>query len=231
MSKAERLFELVTLLRARRVAVTALELAQALGVSERTIYRDLAALSEAGVPVEGEAGVGYRLAPNTHLPPLMFPADEAIAIAVGLQLVRAFTDPDLAAAANRAGQRMRAVLPDAIKLRLERMPYRIPVLERDAPQRERHAELRLAADDRSKLSIQYRSEQGEVSRRVIWPLALMGWGGRWTVLAWCESRGGYRNFRIDRIDALERLDQRFETSDTVNIAHYYRTELGIDDIV
>lgn len=231
MSKAERLFHLVTMLRGRRLAVTALELAQALGVSERTIYRDLAALEASGVPVAGEPGVGYRLAANAHLPPLMFPPDEALAIAVGLQLVCAFTDPELGSAAAGAGTRVRAVLPDEVKRRLDRMPYRIPVLERDAPLRARHAELRRAADGQRKLRLDYRDEQGELSRRVIWPLALMGWSGRWTVLAWCENRNGYRNFRIDRIEALEPLDLHFEISDSINIAHYFRTELGIDDIV
>ena len=89
MSKAERLFALVTMLRGRRTAVTALDLARALDVSERTIYRDIAALAESGIPLEGETGVGYRLAAHAHLPPLMFDPEEAIAIAVGLRLVRA----------------------------------------------------------------------------------------------------------------------------------------------
>lgn len=230
MSKAERLFNLVTLLRGKRVAVTAAELAGTLGVSERTVYRDLSALGQAGVPIAGAAGVGYRLSPRAHLPPLMFTPDEAIAIAVGLRLVRAFTDPELGEAAARAEQRVRAVLPDASKLRLERLPYRIPVLERDAALRERHADLRRAALAQAKLRIEYRDEKGQVSRRVIWPLALMGWGGHWTVLGWCETRTAYRNFRIDRIETLEALSEPFELSATISIAHYYRTELGIDDI-
>ena len=230
MSKAERLFGLVTLLRGRRTAVTALELARTLHVSERTIYRDIAALGESGIPIEGEAGVGYRLAPHTHLPPLMFDPDEAVAIAVGLRLVRAATDPELGAAAERAERRIRAVLTDAVKLKLDRLPYRIPVLERNADLRARHARVRRAADDRAKLAISYVDEEGRASERIVWPLALMGWGDRWTVLAWCESRQAYRNFRLDRIDRLDRLDARFETSETLGIAHYFRTELGIDDI-
>ena len=149
MSKAERLFELVMLLRGRRVAVTALELARMLGVSERTVYRDLAALAESGIPVTGEAGVGYRLGPSAHLPPLMFDPDEAIALAVGLKLVRAFTDPELGEAAARAETRLKAVLPDAVKLRLEALPYRIPVLERDMALRARHVAVRRAAKRRS----------------------------------------------------------------------------------
>jgi len=230
MSKAERLFELVTLLRGRRIAVTALKLAQALHVSERTIYRDIAALAETGVLIEGEAGVGYRLAPHTHLPPLMFDPDEAIAIAVGLRLVRAATDPELGAAAERAERRVRAVLTDAIKQQLDQLRYRIPVLERNAHLRERHALLRRASAERAKLAIAYVDGAGTASERIVWPLALMGWGDRWTVLAWCERRKAYRNFRLDRIGEMKRLDERFATSETLSIGHYFRTELGIDDI-
>ena len=230
MSKAERLFELVTLLRGRRTAITALELAQTLGVSERTIYRDLAALAASGIPLAGEAGVGYTLAPHSHLPPLMFDPEEAIAIAVGLRLVRAATDPELGLAAERAKRRVRAVLTDAIKQKLDRLPYRIPVLERHAALRARHAQVRRAAAEKWKLEISYVDETGRPSERIVWPLALMGWGDRWTVLAWCATRMAYRNFRLDRIGRLDRLDERFETSETLSIAHYFRTELGIDDI-
>lgn len=230
MSKAERLFALVTMLRGRRTAVTALELAQTLHVSERTVYRDIAALAASGVPLAGEAGVGYTLAPHAHLPPLMFDPEEAIAIAVGLRLVRAVTDPELGEAAERAERRIRAVLTDAIKLKLDRLPYRVPVLERNAGLRARHAQVRRAASERAKLAISYVDEEGTPSERIVWPLALMGWGDRWTVLAWCESRKAYRNFRLDRIGRLDRLDERFETSETLSIAHYFRTELGIDDI-
>jgi predicted DNA-binding transcriptional regulator YafY len=230
MSKAERLFALVTMLRGRRTAVTALELARALHVSERTIYRDIAALVGSGIPLEGEAGVGYRLAAHAHLPPLMFDPEEAIAIAVGLRLVRAATDPELGLAAERAERRVRAVLTDAIKQKLDRLPYRIPVLERHAALRARHAQVRRAAAEKWKLAISYVDEAGRPSERIVWPLALMGWGDRWTVLAWCESRQAYRNFRLDRIGELERLDEPFETSETLSIAHYFKTELGIDDI-
>jgi predicted DNA-binding transcriptional regulator YafY len=229
LSKAERLFDLVTLLRGRRTAVTALELAGLLGVSERTIYRDLGALAASGVPVEGEAGIGYRLGIHAHLPPLMFDAEEAIAIAIGLRLTRAMTDPDLAVAAERAERRVRAVLDDVTKRRLEDLPYRVPVLERDTATRETHAAVRRAAEQKLKLDIAYRDEAGRSSQRIIWPLALVSWGDRWTILAWCETRNAYRDFRLDRIERMAATSDRFATSPTCSIAHYYRTVLGIDD--
>jgi len=229
MSKAERLFNLVNLLKGRRTAITARDLAQSLGVSERTIYRDIGALAASGIPVSGDAGVGYMLAPRSHLPPLMFSPEEAIAIALGLKLVRAFTDPDLAEAATKAEQRMRAVLTDSIKADLERLPYRVPVLERHAADRARHARVRRAAITFEKLAIEYRDEAGNESSRIIWPLALMSWGAVWTILAWCETRQAYRNFRLDRIMNLKETGERFETTDTINIAHYYHTEIGTEE--
>lgn len=229
MSKAERLFNLVNLLKGRRTAVTARALADILNVSERTVYRDIGALAAQGVPVSGDAGVGYLLAPHTHLPPLMFSPEEAIAISIGLKFVRAFTDPDLASAATTAEQRVKAVLPDGVKADLERLPYRIPVLESGAAERERHQRVRRAAAQNLKLRIDYRDEQGNPSDRVIWPLALVGWGDHWTILAWCETRVAYRNFRLDRIVDLSETGETFQTTETINVAHYYRTEFGWDD--
>lgn len=229
MSKAERLFTLVNLLRGRRMAVTARQLADELEVSERTIYRDIAALAASGVPVSGDAGVGYMLAPRTHLPPLMFAPNEALALVIGLKYVRAFTDPELALAANAAEQRVRAVLTDSIKKDLENLPYRIPVTGRFAAERERHALVRHAIADLRKLRIFYRNEAGEETQRVIWPLGLMSWGALWTILAWCETRTAYRNFRLDRILDLDVLEDAYEARDDISISHYFRVEMGSED--
>lgn len=229
MSKAERLFSLVNLLRGRRGAVTASNLAANLGVTERTIYRDIAGLAAAGVAVDGERGVGFRLPRSSHLPPLMFEPDEAEAIAVGLRLVRALTDPQLADAAAAAERRMRAVLPEAAKRRLETLPYRVPVLEKTRALRERHALLRGAAAAQLKIRLGYTDGSGAASERTIWPLGLIGMGEHWIILAWCEVRSAYRNFRIDRMSRVELLPDRFVVSDTISIAHYFGTVLGIND--
>ncbi len=223
MGKSQRLFELVTLMSGRRTAVTARTLSEVLEVSERTIYRDMDALVASGVAVEGEAGVGYRLRPGSHLPPLMFSAEEAMSLVLGLAMVRAATDVELATAAQGAERRIRAVLPDEIKRALEKLPYRMPVTARSRSLSDLHTTLRNAATHYIKLQIHYGDKDGVVSERVIWPLAIIGWGDRWTVLGWCELRQNYRNFRLDRITEATPLDTHFETGPTLSYEHYIST--------
>ena len=110
MSKSERLFELLTLLRSKRYAVTAMAMAEELGVSERTIYRDVQSLQLSGVPIEGEAGVGYRLGKGSHLPPLMFTEEEMLAMELGMRMVRAWSDRQLAAASHSASRKIHSIL-------------------------------------------------------------------------------------------------------------------------
>ena len=115
MSKSERLFELLTLLRAKRYAVTAKELAERMEVSERTIYRDIQSLLSSGVPIQGEAGVGYLLQAGSHLPPLMFSEKEMMALELGMRMVRAWSDAELAEASHSASTKILSVLPDKLK--------------------------------------------------------------------------------------------------------------------
>lgn len=225
MGKSQRLFELVTLLSGRRTAVTARTLAEVLEVSERTIYRDVDALVSAGVAVEGEAGVGYRLRPGTHLPPLMFNAEEVTAIILGLAMVRATTDPGLGGAALGAERRIRAVLPDELKRALDMLPYRMPVTARSLKLSDLHSVLRRAVTEFVKLEIHYTDGDGQVTDRVVWPLAIVGWSDCWTVLGWCELRNAYRNFRLDRIEDMTVLPTRFETGPNLSYDHYVQTEL------
>ncbi len=220
MRRADRLFELVTLLRGRRFAVTGRALAEALEVSLRTVYRDVADLQAQGVPIEGEAGVGYRLASSYDLPPVMFDREEVLALLVGGRLVQAATDPALAAASRRAEAKIRAILDDAALARADALPYRAPVIPADAPVRERHGIIREACEARRKLSLAYRDAGGAPSRRVVWPLGLIAWTGRWTLLAWCETREDYRNFRFDRIETLDVLEAEFPQLPDRSLAHY-----------
>ncbi|MBY4675556.1 helix-turn-helix transcriptional regulator [Marinobacterium arenosum] len=229
MRKAERLFQIITLLRGRRTAMTAQQLAEVLEVSLRTLYRDVQALQLAGVPVEGEAGVGYRLRPGYQLPPLMFEADELLAQLVGLRMVRAFTDPQLAAAARSAEHKVRAILPEHLQRQAEQQPYRVPVLKRDEEARRTHAMLRKACERCQCLTLRYRDLQGEFSERLVYPLALIGWRHCWTLLAWCELRRAYRNFRLDRILEVCVTDRHFETHHQLSLQHYLATELAMDD--
>ncbi|GLQ29569.1 helix-turn-helix transcriptional regulator [Litoribrevibacter albus] len=223
MNKAERLFHLTTLLKSRRTAVTAEVLAEKLEVSVRTVYRDIQALIVSGIPVEGEAGIGYRLTPGFEVPPLMFRNDELQALLVGIRMVKAFTDPELGAAASLAEDKILSVLPDRLKGYAENQPYCIPVMSRDDPKRARHLEIRRACEQMQKLSIAYRDEQGQQTERVIWPLGLVSWGDRWTLVAWCELRQDYRHFRFDRIASLQPLGEFFETSETLSLKHFLST--------
>lgn len=208
MTRAERLFRLAELLRGRRLAVTAAALAGELEVSPRTIYRDIDALRAAGAPIDGEAGVGFRLAPGWDMPPLMFDAEEVQALLVGLRMTRAFTDDELARAAKRAEAKLRAVLDEAGLRRADRSPYEAPVTEAAAG-RALHLQIRRAAEERRKLRIRYRDEAGAETERTIHPFALLRWRAVWTLVGQCELRGAERHFRVDRIAAAETLAERF----------------------
>lgn len=203
MRRADRLFQLVQLLRRRRTT-TAAELAKSLEVSERTIYRDVQDLSLSGVPIEGEAGVGYRLKPGFDLPPLMFTAEELQALRLGAQIVEAWTDNALAGAATAALRRIEAVLPPALGQETNRQFLFAPAFTASAQSKVWMAELRTAMRARNKVAIAYRKEEenAEVTNRVIEPLGLFYWGRTWTLGAWCELRLTYRTFRLDRITAL-----------------------------
>jgi len=229
MKKAERLFQLVMLLRSRRTAMTADAIAETMHVSVRTVYRDVQALSLSGVPIEGEAGVGYMIRPANHLPPLIFTADELQALLVGNRMVQAFTDKDLARGARSAELKIRAILTEPLQRHAEQQPYRIPILESDNGLREIHGKLRRACERRQKVRAVYLDEKQEKSERIIWPLGMIGWTGKWTLLAWCELRHAYRSFRFDRFETLELLEENFRTTNDISIAHYLQTVIGMRD--
>lgn len=209
--------------------MTAQQLADVLEISVRTLYRDIQALVLSGVPVEGEAGIGYRLRPGYQLPPLMFDAEEVLALLVGSRMVRAFTDPDLARAALRAESKIRSILPPDLQQKAARQPYRIPVLQRDERARIVHRDLRRACESQRCVQIDYLDRQEAATTRVVYPLAIMGWRESWSLLAWCEMRQAYRNFRLDRVHALTLLARSFEVTDTCSLQHYLQTEMQMDD--
>lgn len=209
--------------------MTAQQLADVLEISVRTLYRDIQALVLSGVPVEGEAGIGYRLRPGYQLPPLMFDAEEVLALLVGSRMVRAFTDPDLARAALRAESKIRSILPPDLQQKAARQPYRIPVLQRDERARIVHRDLRRACESQRCVQIDYLDQREAATTRVVYPLAIMGWRESWSLLAWCEMRQAYRNFRLDRVHALTLLARSFEVTDTCSLQHYLQTEMQMDD--
>jgi predicted DNA-binding transcriptional regulator YafY len=211
MRPADRLFQIILLLRHGRI-VTAAALAAALEVSERTIYRDIADLVKCGAPIDGEAGVGYRLRRGYQVPPLMFSGEELEALVVGAKLVGAWGDAALGKAAEQAMARIEAVLPRALEERIAGSARRFlaPDFMQPAALREPMALLREGMERGCKVRVSYRRADGELSRRTLWPLGLVFWGRCWTLGAWCELRQGFRTFRVDRIGAVDCLDERFD---------------------
>lgn len=209
MRRADRLFQIVLLLDRGR-AVTARELADALQVSERTVYRDIADLSRSGVPISGEAGVGYLMRPGYRLPPLMFDPDELAALALGSRMVQSWADPALGRAAERALLRIESVLPKALRHDPARDALLVPGFHVPAAMRTPMTELREAIAAHRKLRLAYTRADGAASERIVHPVGLVFWGETWTLGAWCELRGDFRSFRLDRIAALAPLDAHFD---------------------
>jgi len=198
MRRADRLFRLVQILRARRFA-TARMLAEALEVSERTVYRDVRDLSLSGVPIEGEAGVGYRLRRDYDLPPIMFDYEEVEALTAGARMVQAWSSPKLARAAQAALEKIAAALPNDRRIAMERTRLYAPTFHVDPTLGLVLDTMREAIVASRRLTFAYRDVGGKESRRSVRPLGLYFWGERWTLAAWCEMRGDFRNFRLDRV--------------------------------
>jgi len=223
MRRADRLFQIVQHIRGRRLTKADF-LAARLEVSARTIYRDIAALQQQGVPIEGEAGVGYRMRAGFDLPPLMFSAEEAQALVAVVRLAQGQLDEALARQAEDALSKILAVLPPAARAAAERLAVYAPLRGLDDATRARLGQLRQATETRHKLRVQYLDLSGVSSERVLRPLACLFWGPVWTIAAWCELREGFRNFRVDRIQQLEVLDERFRDEAGKTLADLQRTE-------
>ena len=208
MRRADRLFQLVQLIRGRRLTKAKL-LADRLQVSLRTVYRDVADLQHQGVPIEGEAGVGYRMRAGFDLPPLMFSIAEAQALVAAIRMAQPRLDGGLARAAEDALSKILAVLPLATRAAAESLALFAPPMGPSAPSLARLAPLRQATEGRHKLHIHYRDLKDATSQRTVRPLGCFFWGQVWTLAAWCESRQDFRSFRVDRIDEMVLLDERF----------------------
>jgi len=146
-------------------------------------------------------------------------------------MVQAFTDKDLARGARSAELKIRSVLTEQLKQHAEQQPYRIPLIESDDPLREVHGKLRRACEQHRKIRIIYRDEKQVQSERTLWPLGMIGWSGLWTLLAWCEFREDYRNFRFDRIELLEELEDCYPITENISLSHYVRHIVGVRDSV
>ena len=208
MRRADRLFQIVQLIRGRRLT-TAAFLAARLEVSERTVYRDVADLQHQGVPIEGEAGVGYRLGQGFELPPLMFSTDEAKALVAATRLAQAWLDPVLAREAEQALGKILSVLPASTRAAAESLALFAPSITADPATQQRLQVLREAVQSHHRLSMDYRDAAEQTSQRTVRPLGCFFWGKTWTLAAWCETRQAFRSFRVDRMLHLTRSDTTF----------------------
>ncbi len=208
MRRADRLFQIVHLLRRDR-ATTATHLATELEVSERTIYRDVQDLMASGVPIQGEAGVGYALPSHFDLPPLMFTALELEALVLGARMVQGFADDELQRAARSALAKVENVAPRALAAAAVDSKLLVPDLPFDAAFGPTLALLRKALRSRHVVHMTYRDEGGTSSERDVRPLGLAYWGKVWTLVAWCELRGDFRSFRLDRVEVATTTARRF----------------------
>lgn len=213
MARADRLLRLLQILRRYRRPVTAAAIADELEVCQRTVYRDIAGLIDEGVPIRGEAGIGYVLGDGYDLPPLMFNADEIEAMLVGLRWVGARGDASLARAAADVVAKIGQMLPSHLKPVLfepavdaPRWPLELPDETIDL------ASLRAAIRNCRKVEIAYSDEKGQATTRVIWPLALGYFEMSRIVIAWCELRDDFRHFRTDRVRRAEISQQRYPGS-------------------
>lgn len=206
MRRADRLFQIIQLLRRHKVA-TARILAEELEVSERTVYRDISDLVSSGVPIEGEAGVGYTLRKGSDIPPLMFDRAELEALVVGARLTQALAGRRLADGARQALVKIEAVLPEELRRRSERSRILAPVVGHRAAERERLDRLHQAIDEHRLVRVSYVRGDGARSVRDVEPICLAFWGQSWTLGGWCRSREDFRNFRVDRMVSMDLLDE------------------------
>lgn len=224
MRRADRLFQLVQLIRSRRLS-TAAYLASRLEVSERTVYRDIADLMLQGVPIEGEAGVGYRFGAGFDLPPMMFGAEEAKALVAAVRLAQPWLDASLALAAEGALGKMLSALPPVSRAAAESLAlYTAPVEFHGLPVHD-GANLRLlreAVAAQRRVALVYVDVKEFHTQRLVRPLGCFYWGRVWTLVAWCETRQDFRSFRIDRIKSLEVTDDKFRLESGKTLADFLR---------
>ena len=215
--------KLVHYLRRMRRAVTADKIADDFGVCKRTIYRDIQDLMNSGVPIFGEAGVGYIIDKKYHLPPVMFDPDELEAIGLGIAMVRNWTDEQFAVKANSAYEKIQAVLPDNLLTELQQLAtYSMPSASK-IPWQVSFSEVRECIRSRKKIVFAYTDLKERTTKRKVRPLSLVFFGPVWLLVAWCEKRRDFRNFRLDRIQSLQVTQEIFRDEKGRTLDAYIKT--------
>lgn len=210
LSRTQRLFDLIQILRRYRYPISGQQLADELDVSLRTIYRDIATLQTQGASIEGEPGMGYVLRPGFMLPPLMFSEEEIEALVLGSRWVARRADKKLRLAATNVLAKISAVLPEDLRHQLEFSGLLIGPAKTAIEHNDKNeALIRHAIRKEYKLQMTYVDVKGDESQRVLWPLALGFFEEVHVIVAWCELRSDFRHFRTDRIVTLAPLEIRY----------------------
>ncbi len=228
MRRADRLFDIIQVLRTAKRPVTAETLAKHLEVTVRTVYRDVATLQARRVPIEGAAGIGYMLRRGFDLPPLMFSTEEIEAIAVAMRMLRRTGDAGLQAAAETVLSKVTVAVPDALRAHLTEPPFVVSRRGAPLPPVADLAAVRAAIRNERKLRICYGDEKGARTERTIWPFAIAYFAESTLVNAWCELRDDFRHFRADRILDWNMLDETFPLSGKLLFARW-QGRFGFED--
>jgi predicted DNA-binding transcriptional regulator YafY len=224
MSRAERLLDLIQILRRHRQPVSGRALAVELRVSLRTLYRDIRTLQAQGAAIDGEPGLGYILRPGFMLPPLMFKEEEIEALVLGSRWVAHRGDARLGAAAKNALAKIAAVLPADLRDQLDTTTLLVGPGEKIAAGDAELGIIRQAIRSERKLAITYGGQDMRTTRRTIWPFVLGYFDRARVVAAWCELRQGFRHFRTDRIAELTLTDTRYPRRRLALLKEWRETE-------
>lgn len=223
MRRADRLFEIIQILRRRKLA-RARDLAEKLEVSERTVYRDIRDLMASGVPIEGEAGIGYVLRKGFDLPPLMFDEQEIEALVLGARIVESWADPKLAEAAGNVIAKVETVIPERLRRHMAETALLAPTNHFMEPIAVDPSALRNAIRRRLKVHLGYRDGGDRRTERTVRPLALAFYGPVWLLASWCELRQDFRSFRLDRISRMRVLADTFDPEPGRSIQDFLRRD-------
>ena len=217
MRKADKLFQLTNLIRVRQ-PMTAQQISEELGVSVRTVYRYIDDLSVSGIPVYGTTGIGYRLDEQFELPPLNLTANELDALMLGVKMVCGWTSHSFSNSAKSLFHKIEASIP--LKLRKNTDDsFHVPKIIDEIEVQKKWELLHVAIKNNAALLLNYQSLNNEQTSRVIYPLGLFFWGGKWTVGTWCTLRKDYRDFRLDRIIDIQQK-QGYPPIKEINLASY-----------
>lgn len=209
MRRADRLLQIIQIMRRARAPITAQAMAEELEVSVRTLYRDITTLESTGVPIRGEAGIGYVLEEGFDLPPLMFTVSELEAIMLGARMVENRGDAELVVAAQDVVAKISAVLPDELRTALIEAPLYAPRWCEPIDEPVPVAELRKAMRHQHKIRVNYTDGKDETTERVLWPISIGYFDNYRMLVAWCELREDFRHFRTDRMNILNVEDEKY----------------------